>query len=543
MHYMYLLPLFLIQVFFTSTTNAEIRRDIILRNGLDYQIKTLRETVEATYYHMLEQDHFPLTYNNNLVINAALDKYGLDVQKEATVLMHLIEWLSKQTDRNSVFLLRKINELFFLEFHSYIAALDLKNKSCAELLMHCQELFHFNVVLDESTPYAPYYYPFRTTLTKLFLIMTIINNSQMKYEERKETFLFALDELKLELIYTNKWLAQKAIDQNKITAFITFIASFGVKEPFIRPQYIRKMVIFAIATVALGAFIYFWVMPNKGKIMNKLSEWSYDIRDNVVKPIGQGLGESIINAMVEPAYEMNMFEQDPNSLSGVCWTAIDQVPEALRGRPVEDHRALAYYRRAAQGVGNQVPLRLNPDLDHAIQQTVSTALQGVNTNIAQNRIGVTLADQIIEGIARGNNPPVAGQPPAPNPNLVLAGNAIGESVGHGAIHGIARGGAPAPAEGQRPAPNPDLQVISHEIIRGIARGDASAPGQPQPANPDLHVIGHQISNGATVGAADATASLPGRAASGARSWLHNWWTGQPAPQPGAVPPPANPPAQ
>ena len=100
-------------IFFQETTSAEIRRDTILHHGLDFQIKTLRETVEATYYHMLEQGHFPLSYNNNLVINATLDKYGLDVQKEASVLMHLIEWLAKQNDRNSIFLLHKINELFF----------------------------------------------------------------------------------------------------------------------------------------------------------------------------------------------------------------------------------------------------------------------------------------------------------------------------------------------------------------------------------------------------------------------------------------------
>ena len=82
--------------------------------------------------------------------------------------------------------------------------------------------------------------------------MTIINHSQMKYKERKETFLFALDELKQEFLNVNKWLALKAFDANRITTFIALIASFGVEEPFIRPQYVKKFTFFAVIVIIIG---------------------------------------------------------------------------------------------------------------------------------------------------------------------------------------------------------------------------------------------------------------------------------------------------
>ena len=105
-----------IGVSFWGTSCCAIFNDyqlqILMEEGLGGKIEIAREGFENIYYELVKKGHFNSSYCKNLIIDSSLSG---DVQEEGVILFSLIGWLDKKNDIDSLFLLRKLNKLYFLE--------------------------------------------------------------------------------------------------------------------------------------------------------------------------------------------------------------------------------------------------------------------------------------------------------------------------------------------------------------------------------------------------------------------------------------------
>ncbi len=250
---------------------------LFTEKGLDTQIESVREKLENHYYHLVENGHFPSSYNNNLIINTSLKR---NLTKEGMVLLALIQWLEKQTDRDSVYLLKKINKLFFLRFHQFVYDMHLKKEDQVAVLYNFQNLYQLKISINslDTTP-------FRTMMSKIILLIFITNASEMGYEKRRETMAYVLDKVKKEMLAVNNQLpTDKKVKDEIIKAFVTMLEIYAVKEPLVKTNSLKKFIVITIIVIVIGYLIYKYI-TNREAIINKINDWVGIARTHVIKPV------------------------------------------------------------------------------------------------------------------------------------------------------------------------------------------------------------------------------------------------------------------
>lgn len=280
----------IILFFVTSAFGYQLSNDNFLSAGLDGQITLARDNFEATYYSLLEHGLFPDSYNNNMIIHSSLHPH---VQREGTIILRLVEWLESQIDQNTDILLERLNELYYLEFHRFIVSIDMKKEQCAEILAWCQDLYHYAISENGIKKY-----PFRTSISKLFLTIHVINSSHINYDSRKETAAFMVGLIRREMITINNGLKQK-IEEQVIKSFTSLLEVYAVRSPLIEKSRFRKVMLITITFAVIGFFIYKVVMPNKKKILDKLKVWAEEARDYILEPLGEGVGKGAIKGAIK----------------------------------------------------------------------------------------------------------------------------------------------------------------------------------------------------------------------------------------------------
>jgi hypothetical protein len=263
---------------FAANANHGFSESLFTEKGIDAQIEQEQEALEGRYYQLLENGYFPASYNNNLIIDTSLT---YNVTKEGQVLLTLIQWLEKQDDRDSVYLLKKINKLFFLRFHQLMYGMKLSKEERAWSLQRFQDLYRFKAPMGNVVKT-----PFRTMMTKVLLLIYITNASEMGYEKKQETMAYVLDKVKKEMILVNRQLDNSyKLSEDSIKDFVTMLEVYAVKEPIVKTNSLKKFIVITVVVIVIGYLIYKYVVPNKQAIINKIRDLVGVTRTQVIKPI------------------------------------------------------------------------------------------------------------------------------------------------------------------------------------------------------------------------------------------------------------------
>jgi len=237
--------LFMITTALFSLSSPESSAQVL---NLQKNIHRARASFEDVYYELLKNNYFNEYYNNNLIINT--DTQG-DFYENGIVLFKLIEWLQQNDSRDSRFLLKRMNKLFYLEFYRFICKMDQEKTRDGVLFELFSKIFYYKVpsVHVGNTPVPP----FQTTLTKATLLIFTMNSANMYYDAKRESLIFALDAIRQEMLDINATLGDHKIDDHEIRKFFAKLQAHATQEPIVKPGSIKKIVIgAAVITVCIG---------------------------------------------------------------------------------------------------------------------------------------------------------------------------------------------------------------------------------------------------------------------------------------------------
>lgn len=275
--------------------------------GLQGEIDDVRQDIEDTYYDMVKKGHFDISYVNNFVIDLKLQG---GVQKEAMIILALIEWLDNQKDQTSRLLLAKLNSLYFLEFTRFIVSLDSSKTRSTELLEDFQTLYHY-AINDRDLGHVE---PFRIALSKLILLVHMVNESELRYEHRKETLALALDKIKTEMLHINDEFGTSKLD-GVIKSFVTLLEVYAVREPLVKPRTMEK-IIWGTVVVIVAVIIIHRVALNWDKINKLVSDSVVYFKENISRPIMRTIVEEFVTVLTE----RGLFREAGEQLAdGLAW--------------------------------------------------------------------------------------------------------------------------------------------------------------------------------------------------------------------------------
>jgi len=271
--------------------------------GLNEEIQDARQSLHDVYYELLKQGYFDLSYNNNLVLDTSLKENTVNNNQ---VVLALIDWLLRRNDRDSQFLLKKLNKLYYLELHHFLCQKDLHQKPGARIVSLCQDIYQFSTHTPGLSEEA-WEMPFRTYITKIALLISLINHSNMGYYEKKESMIYALGKVKQEmLILNNKIDSIGRIDEAIIKEFIELLSVHAVHIPTMRPNLIKRLIFWSIILSAGCGFAYIIYDKALRKwIITKCKQGGTAMRDWFMEPIGEGVGKGAAKGAYQAMKEIS----------------------------------------------------------------------------------------------------------------------------------------------------------------------------------------------------------------------------------------------
>ena len=245
------------------------------------------------YWYVVANNSFSLSYANNLVLDD-IDLQG-DTKRAGSILLRLVLFLEKSEDPYHKMLLKKINKYFFLRMHRQLVDHDLRKDQAARTVEGLYELYAHKV--DTS---AGKIAPFRTTLTKVFIVLSTINETQLMFSGRKETLLIHLNKIKREMLRINDGLGDQKIDEDCIKDFIKFIGVYEVRQPIIPETQVRNIILGTLAIATIAAIIYWQHKNIKAKVIDPTAvaidhatKWIGRRFKGGLREIGEGLAQGL----------------------------------------------------------------------------------------------------------------------------------------------------------------------------------------------------------------------------------------------------------
>ena len=288
------LPLALLATLSIFTASSAYAPDYyLIPNGADGDVAQARQEFERFYRDLTLHGHFDLSYNNNLTINTLLDG---DVQKEGAIMLTLLNWLAHRKDHDSKFLLKRLNHLYFLELHSLFSNIDSNKDATARMLQLCDQFYHYKTINPITQQTRK---PFRTSLSRLFIVITTINGSDMAYETRKKSMALALERVGNKMLRINKRLGDQKMYNSDITAFISLLSTHVAVEPLVRTSFIRNVILGTLITVAIITLIYRYREPI-GDGLAAFAQITKKTLQTMFGFIGEGLGDGILRSAAKP---------------------------------------------------------------------------------------------------------------------------------------------------------------------------------------------------------------------------------------------------
>lgn len=377
-------------------------------NDISKKVERVRESVENIYYELLKNHYFDDVnntenlYANNLIISTNLDN---DPVNTGTILLNLIFWLEKKNDRDSRFLLRKINRLYHLEFHRTLSLMELKKATYKDsLLSSFHDLSNYKVF----HPAIGVRHPFGTSITKAILTLFIINKTAIPFDQKKESVFYTLEKIRQEIITINNELGNEKIDEKLIRSFIFGLEQCGIKETLVESKLFRNLLIASCITLTIGFVVFRWdiigVNLNKfgkklGTGLNKLIDAAFQ---GFFEKTSQGLIDGALqHKKIEPLLEkaqeleakLRQLEKhltgEENSVQKIVEKTLENSTRSMLRGLVRTERA---DNQAQQGLNenNQDPNNKNPDLEVFMEQLFKPIGQVIKNSQESTFIGRAL---------------------------------------------------------------------------------------------------------------------------------------------------------
>ncbi|MBS1988412.1 hypothetical protein JST56_05470 [Candidatus Dependentiae bacterium] len=390
--------------FFILIGQCESRGTLPPLYDFQKKVEQARSSFEDVYYELVKSHFFDdvnnpsSPYSNNLIISTNLND---DPVMQGTILLSLISWLEKKNDRDSRFLLRKINRLYHLEFHTTLSSLNTKDENYKDSLLGS---FHelskykiFNVAIGTD-------YPFGNAITKAVLTLFVVNKTSVPYAQKKESVLYTLEKIKQEMLRINNGLGKEKIDEEFIRVFIFGLEKFGVRETLVESKIFRNLIITTIVIAIIGFSLYRWDLVSKGA--DQAGVWANDFFTKAI----DGLTEKIAEGF-EKVWHINAradrMEAQVNTATNDLRTAIndlrtngpmyaDQATEravrgALRAAAHNAPQPLPVVPGAEPNLNPDAPVIVpegpNPDVQIIVAQALTPAIARLDQLINEARAG------------------------------------------------------------------------------------------------------------------------------------------------------------
>jgi len=282
---------------FTSCCAQESLTHKLFDDDVADKTERVRQDFEDLYYRFAEAGHFPLLYNNNLIIDTALEQ---NVAEEATILLKLVEWLENQSDQHSQLLLKKLNKLCNLYFLDFICSMNLQDKAGDTLLKNFQYLYKVKRTINGKAVK-----PFRTLLCKAFLLITIINDKIVNYQGKKKAMAYVLDEIEKRMYVANEDLGNEKIKNSRIESFVHALKTYAAREPLVQDRTFY-IVLAVVIMVAIIVIVIYWKFPELwDSLVTKLAKFAGDIRKKVFSPFIEDAVDVMLDRLARKDYKPN----------------------------------------------------------------------------------------------------------------------------------------------------------------------------------------------------------------------------------------------
>ncbi len=239
----------LIQPCFLLAMNNAFDEPSEFTQPLSQGLNTAESTLKEYYYQLVANNYFDASYNNELVLGDI--NLSADIQHKGIILLQLIDAMNKRNDKSALLLLQRLNKFFALKMHRLLSENDLRQEQSVRMLGCLDDIYSHKVATPTGVAA-----PFRTLLTKTFIVLAIVNDGDSHFNSRKETMLWHMNKLKHELLDINRQLGEQKIDELIIKDFVTLLAVCETKQPIIQQNRINEIAIKALIVVAFGLILY-----------------------------------------------------------------------------------------------------------------------------------------------------------------------------------------------------------------------------------------------------------------------------------------------
>jgi hypothetical protein len=164
---------------------------------------------------------------------------------DSFAVLKLIEWLEQQQDENSKVLLDTINELCYLKFVQLMSYFECGEHALA--IEKLQYLAHKEVSIEGGVKR-----PFRTTLSKIFLAITLVNAKKLKPEQRKEFLALALEKIENDMLKINRGLGEDKVQEHEIRELVAVLEVYAVRIPAAGVNVVKLTIIISVVILAIA---------------------------------------------------------------------------------------------------------------------------------------------------------------------------------------------------------------------------------------------------------------------------------------------------
>ncbi|MFH1644308.1 MAG: hypothetical protein ABIA74_04000 [bacterium] len=377
-------------ILLTLITNLNAQYSWYLNNQVEYAQKELN----ANYSKLIKTG----LIDKSLTINVNPTKRCF--KSEGLKLLELIQILQDNPTEQSIKVLDKLHNLYYLEFYKFINNLKITQEEKIKLSSTLSDLFLPNLKkIDLQT------FNIRNILTKSFIQMIIINKTLSLHKTRKDSIQLLFNLAKQEILNEKENLNKKNLDK-----FIS-ILELNAAQPLVGKWTKRLIIVTTIVLTITVIIIFTWdpyIKPGIEKIKTKIGETYTSLIDKLIQDASRISTETLNNADLQNRVSqiaqqainnLNLPEKiDELNLNERLSQAINQAVENLNLPENIDN--LNLNERLSQAINHAID---NLNLTPQIQQAVQTALNQAREEMGNSFGGRLLFEQRTENNGDQNN--------------------------------------------------------------------------------------------------------------------------------------------
>lgn len=299
-----------------------------------FQEKKLKEKEDflGFYYDLVKQEHFSSGYQNNLILSADVD---YDFSRNGAILLGLIDYLEKDSNYTSKFLLKKLNSFFYLEMHSLISHVEIPQERRASLYKTMHALYKAKTVktTEEVSPEREAtVYPFRTLLSRTAISIHMALDSSERHNKQRETLVFALEQLKEQFLEVNQ-INSLVVENKVIDEFMTLLEAYAVQEDVVNKGSVQKALYitgFVLAVIVIvGYFAWPKIKEKVGEVVGAAASIAVGKLEDRIEPIAR----KGLSAVTEPEIRDPKEKRNPaDKRKSMVKRATEEMVDTLRNK-------------------------------------------------------------------------------------------------------------------------------------------------------------------------------------------------------------------